>query len=140
MRCDIRLTTVGAVYVTSTVDVGSTNLQEHAFARPDTAIARPEFSGGDPASLVVVAFGSTPLTKTELKTSAAAAIATALTALAASAGDADGATVVVAVCVTVSVVTTRIVSVATVVDAAGVVIVLMMISEEPDTKRNGLTQ
>tara|TARA_R110002003_G_scaffold3_31_gene233 strand:+ start:33278 stop:33580 length:303 start_codon:yes stop_codon:yes gene_type:complete len=94
-----------------TVAVGSTILQEHAFARPDSACIRCSFLEATAADVV-------PLSITELMMSSATAAA-----MLAARGK-SGARVVVAVAVTVELVNIRVVDVTVVTVAALVVIVL----------------
>lgn len=123
------LTTGGRANEFVIVVVGCTMLQEHAFARPDTAASRCGFCVGVASAVV-------PLDTTESMTSSA----TAATALAAR--GTIGWRVVVAVSVTVVVVmvNTRVVEIVVVVDAALVVIVLhhhqLLLSRKGQCKTN----
>lgn len=86
-------------------------MQEHAFARPDSASARCQFIEVDVTPSVV------PLAMTDSMMSSATAAMLAALAM-------TGATVIVAVCMTVCVNITRAVEVVTVVEDALVVMVL----------------
>lgn len=92
-------------------------MQEHAFARPDSACNLCSFFVCV-AAASAVAFAGTPLIRTEFMMSCATA------AMLAALGTSGCPTVVVAVAVTVSVVRMRVVENAVVVDSALVVTVL----------------
>lgn len=98
------------------VAVGSTILQEHAFASPDSAWRR--------CGLFDDVGASVPLSMTELITSSAMAAMFAARRITGDGPVVDGAIVVVAVIVTVLVVISRVVDVNEVVVAALVVMVL----------------
>lgn len=115
-------TTGGKAKELVTVAVGSTILQEHAFARPDSASARCQLVVVETSPDVV------PLAMTDSMISSATAAM--LAALAWS----DAAAVVVAVWTTVSVDIIRVVEVVMVVEAALVVMVLPHLSMEPRMK------